>query len=157
MYPASDLRMTRIRKGLRIEDLASPMLRPATISEIENGLRVPRRRTREKIESIVGPVDWLKTFSTGKEHLTYVLYEFLNPSEPGLEERVRMAKQTMTAIETFNDKDIKMSILTNKPKKIEPLVPSRFRQQGTKTEEKGSSKDKVEPYVPPQWKQKKND
>ena len=101
MYPLTDLRTTRSRKGLRIEDLASPMLRPATISEIENGLRVPRRRTREKIESIVGPVDWRKTLASGdRDHILYALSEFINEKGPGNpRDRIRYARQALKMIE----------------------------------------------------------
>jgi transcriptional regulator with XRE-family HTH domain len=97
----SDLRTTRIEKGLRLEDLASGMLRPATISEIENGLRVPRSKTRHKIESIIGPVDWRKTlFAGGRYHIMLALVEFINETGSGNpRERIRFAKQALTMIE----------------------------------------------------------
>ena len=97
----SDLKTTRISKGLRLEDIASGMLRTATISEIENGLRVPRRRTREKIESMIGPICWRKTLAAGgRDHILYALAEFVNETGPGNpRERIRFAKQALTMIE----------------------------------------------------------
>ena len=97
-----DLRTTRIEKGLRLEDLASGMIRPATISEIENGLRVPRRNTRHKIESLIGPVDWRKTLASGgRDHIVRALAEFINETGPGNPmERIRFAKQALRMIET---------------------------------------------------------
>jgi len=96
-----DLRTLRKSKGLRIEDLASGMLRPATISEIEQGRRVPRRRTREKIESMIGPIDWRKTLAVGgRDHIMLALVEFINETGPGFpSERIRFAKQVLTMIE----------------------------------------------------------
>ena len=101
MNPINDLRTTRLNRGLRIGDLASGMLRSATISEIENGLRVPRRKTRNKIESLLGPIDWRKTLSVGgRDHITRALAEFVNESGPGNpKERIRFAKQVLTMIE----------------------------------------------------------
>jgi hypothetical protein len=77
------------------------MLRAATVSEIENGLRVPRRRTREKIESIVGPVDWRKTLASGgRDHILYALSEFVNENGPGNpRDRIRYANQALRMIE----------------------------------------------------------
>jgi len=97
----NDLRSTRISRGLRIEDLASGMLRRATISEIENGLRVPRRRTREKIESMLGKVDWRKTLAAGgRDHLLRYLVEFINEPGPGdVREKIKFAKQALKMIE----------------------------------------------------------
>ena len=97
-----DLRTTRIEKGLRLEDLASGMMRTATISEIENGLRVPRQKTRHKIESLIGPVDWRQTLSAGgRDHIMLALAEFINEAGPGCpRERIRFAKQALRMIET---------------------------------------------------------
>ena len=100
-----DLRTTRIEKGLRLDDLASGMLRSATVSEIENGLRVPRRKTRHKIESMIGPIDWRKTLAaSGRDHIMLALVEFINETGPGNpQERIRFAKQALTMInETLN-------------------------------------------------------
>ncbi len=101
MNPIKDLRTTRIQKGLRIEDLASPLLRPATISEIENGLRVPRQKTRDKIESLIGKVDWRRTLCGGdRSHLLYTLTELINEDGPGNpHEKIRFAKQVLHMIE----------------------------------------------------------
>ena len=100
-----DLRTVRIQKGLRIKDLASGMLRTATISEIENGIRVPRSQTRKKIESLIGPIDWRKTLSAGgRYHILRALAEFVNETGPGNpRERIRFARQALKMIdETLN-------------------------------------------------------
>ena len=96
-----DLQTVRKARGLRIEDLASGILRPATISEIENGMRVPRQRTREKIESIIGPIDWRKTLAAGgRDHIMLALAEFINETGSGNpRERIRFAKQVLRMIE----------------------------------------------------------
>lgn len=94
-----DLRTTRQSKGLRLQDLASGMLRTATISEIEAGKRLPRLKTRNQIESIIGPVSWEKTLAGDKEHLLYVLREFINPDQPGAKSRIAFTKQALTLID----------------------------------------------------------
>jgi transcriptional regulator with XRE-family HTH domain len=96
----TDLRSTRLKKGLSIDDLASGVLRPATISEIECGLRVPRRKTRIKIESLIGPIDWYKTLSgIDRQHIMHSLTEFINLDEPGARQRIKFAKQALQLIE----------------------------------------------------------
>ena len=101
MYPASDLRTTRIRKGLRIEDLASGMLRPATISEVERGLRLPHTRTKRRIESVLGPIDWKKTLTSGdRGHLVYAVTELVNEPDGGdVRGRIRFIRQILRMIE----------------------------------------------------------
>ena len=95
-----DLRTVRKSRGLSVEDLASGMLRPATISEIECGLRVPRRKTRTKIESLLGPIDWHKTLSgIDRKHIMHSLTEFINLDVPGARQRIKFAKQALQLIE----------------------------------------------------------
>ena len=81
----NDLRTVRQSKGLTVYDLASGMLRTATIIEIETGKRVPRRRTREKLESMLGKgIDWRKTLSSGdRDHIKF------------LRQAVKMIEQTL--------------------------------------------------------------
>ena len=82
-------------------DCASGMLRVATIIEIETGKRVPRRRTREKLEAMLGKgIDWRRTLSNGdKDHLFFVLEQFINESEPGASERIKFLRQALRMIE----------------------------------------------------------
>ena len=99
-----DLRTVRQSRGLTVYDLCSCMLRTATVIEIETGKRIPRRNTRKKLESIVGPVDWRATFGAGgREHLIHSLSEFISEGEPGVRQRIKYAKQALQLIEeTFN-------------------------------------------------------
>ena len=98
---STDLRTTRIRKGLRVEDLASGMLRAATISEIERGMRLPRPKTRQKIESIIGPVDWHKTLAgSERNHLMFALNQFINSEGEGdAKSKIKFAKQALKLFE----------------------------------------------------------
>lgn len=95
----SDLRSIRKQKGLRIEDLAAGMMRPATLSQIENGQRLPQKSTRKKIESIVGKVDWRQTISGGdRYHIIVALSEFVNEHEPGARQRILYAKKILSLL-----------------------------------------------------------
>ena len=97
----NDLRTVRQSKGLTVYDCASGMLRTATIIEIETGKRVPRRRTRDKLEAMLGKgIDWRKTLSSGdRDHLFFILEEFVNESEPGARERIKFLRQALRMIE----------------------------------------------------------
>lgn len=56
-----DLRSCRKAKGLTIADLSTLTgLREATISEMERGLRIPRSKSMQLIEGIIGKVGWVK-------------------------------------------------------------------------------------------------
>ena len=100
MNQLSDLRTTREKRGLTLEDLAFGMVRPATISEIESGLRVPQRKTIQKLESMIGPIDWKSTLAgPDRKHLIFALSEFINPDIPGTLDRIRFLRQILQLFE----------------------------------------------------------
>ncbi len=80
-----DLRTVRQKRGLTVYDLASGQLRLATVIEIETGKRVPRRKTREKLEAMLGKeIDWRATLAgPDRTHIMYALSEFVNEYGPG--------------------------------------------------------------------------
>ncbi|RNC84464.1 MAG: XRE family transcriptional regulator [Balneola sp.] len=64
--PIYSLKIARMIINLtqyRLSKLSS--ISQVTISKIENGIVRPRDKTILKIEKIVGPVDWERTFSEG--------------------------------------------------------------------------------------------
>lgn len=64
---ADDLRTARVRKKLSQQQLAYVAgITNVTISNIETGMTQPAPETREKIEKVLGPIDWSKTFDEAK-------------------------------------------------------------------------------------------
>lgn len=106
MNSATDLKSTRLQKGLTQEDLAQNLLgvRPATLAAIENGLSVPHRTTRARIESILGEIDWLSTLAADRGHIGYALQELINADAPGVDERLRFCRQYLQVLETLTEK-----------------------------------------------------
>jgi len=102
----NDLRTVRQSKGLTVNDLASGMLRPATISTIERGLHCPRRKTRKQLESLLGSINWRKTLAAGgKDHIVRSLSTLVNEEGPGNpRERIKYCKQVLVMLEeTLNN------------------------------------------------------
>ncbi|GAA5521773.1 hypothetical protein Asal01_01718 [Fodinibius salicampi] len=67
MNNALPLKRARVRKGLTQEQLAFVAgITNVTISNIENGQVKPNPTTREKIEKVIGSVDWERTFDEGQ-------------------------------------------------------------------------------------------
>lgn len=95
----TDLKTARLIRGLTISGLASGILRPATLQEAESGKRLPRKKTRLQLESVIGPVNWMKTLSQDREHVVRALQEFTQVDEPGAEERVYFLKQVLELIQ----------------------------------------------------------
>jgi len=55
------LKQARLQKGLTAESVADLAVTSSTVlSEIETGKRFPSPRLRQRIESILGEVDWVK-------------------------------------------------------------------------------------------------
>lgn len=65
----SHLKAVRADRRLTQQQLAqSAGISSITLSNIENGQHRPTKRTMAKIESVVGVVDWERTFSGGLIH-----------------------------------------------------------------------------------------
>ena len=66
MKVAQSLKIARAERNLSQRVLSDQSLvSQVTISQIENGRVEPYRSTRIKIEKIIGPIDWKKTFADG--------------------------------------------------------------------------------------------
>lgn len=64
---AHTLKVARANKNLNQSELAYVAeVSKVTLSHIENGKVQPQERTKEKIENVLGPVDWKRTFDEGK-------------------------------------------------------------------------------------------
>lgn len=64
-----NLRVVRARKRLTQLQLARLTgITNITVSKIENGVVRPHNSTKNKIEEVVGVVDWERTFSEGLIH-----------------------------------------------------------------------------------------
>ncbi len=66
---AQPLKLARAEYNLSQEELASIAgISNITLSRIESGLVKPHDSTKDKIEQVVGMIDWEKTFSDGLIH-----------------------------------------------------------------------------------------
>lgn len=66
MKIAQTLRVARVERNLTQHQLASVAgVSQVTLSHIENGAVNPQKGTREKIEQVIGPVDWARTYDEG--------------------------------------------------------------------------------------------
>ncbi len=97
MTKPTDLRTSRLIKGLTQEALVSGIMRIATLQEIETGKRLPRKKTRNQIESLIGKVDWSATLSQDgdRDHLFYALSEFVQLDQPGAQARIYFCRQAL--------------------------------------------------------------
>ncbi len=60
------LKEARIEKHWSQEDLSEVCgITTVTISNLERGVTRPQKRTRKKLESILGPIDWIQTENEG--------------------------------------------------------------------------------------------
>lgn len=67
MNTALPLKTARVNKNLTQQQLAYVAdVSSITISKLENGIHQPQDSTKEKLEEILGPVDWKRTFDEGK-------------------------------------------------------------------------------------------
>ena len=103
-----DLRTERKRRGLTQEELAGLIgVRQSTLTELETGRRIPRKRTIKRVQSIFGPViDWRKTAAGDEEHqhIMQHMTTLLNEEVEGVKERIAFTKQCLQIIElTLND------------------------------------------------------
>lgn len=98
-----DLKTIRQQKNLTQSNLSelSGLSQPHIVA-LESGQFLPRRKTRQRIERILGSeIDWVATYAADRDHIGYVLKELLNPQEPGMEDRLKFCKQYLHAIETL--------------------------------------------------------
>ncbi|MEX0685761.1 MAG: helix-turn-helix transcriptional regulator [Balneolales bacterium] len=64
---ALPLKTARVNEGFTQFDLAQVAgLTQTTLSFIENGLVQPQETTRERLESILGSIDWVQTYNKGR-------------------------------------------------------------------------------------------
>jgi transcriptional regulator with XRE-family HTH domain len=105
-----DLKTVRESKGLTQQDVTSMTGLPqGHIARIESGSLLPRRRTRVRLEQILGSeIDWVSTLSRDRGHIGYALNELLNLKEPGVDERIRFCKQYLTALERLTDQTLQL-------------------------------------------------
>ena len=98
----NDLRTVRKNSLLTQDDISGLLgIRQCTIAELENGVRLPRKWTKKKIEALLGEIDWKKTLAgSERHHLMFALNQFINEDGPGdPREKVRFARQALRLIE----------------------------------------------------------
>lgn len=96
-----ELKIVRKQKELTQIELAKLVnILPATLSDTENGIRVPHKKTKIKIEAILGPIDWWKTLLKGPDHLIAEgLQTLIRPNKMYGKARIRHAKQILKHME----------------------------------------------------------
>ena len=99
----NDLRTVRKEKRLSQQDLSDLIgMSQSALTEVETGKRLPQRKTRERVEQILGSeIDWLSTLASDRGHIGYALNELINSGEPGLLERLKFCRQYLHALETL--------------------------------------------------------
>ena len=97
----NDLRSIRHSAGLTQDNLAQLTgLSQPHIASIEAGVVLPRKRTRKRIEGLLGAeIDWQQTLSSDKEHVTRQMIEMLNLQAEGVLERIGHVKRVLHTIE----------------------------------------------------------
>ena len=102
----NDLKTIREMRRLTQQELAETTgLSQPHLTALESGQLFPRRRTRQRVERILGPeIDWVSTLTRDKGHIGYALKELLNTDEPGLPERLKFCRQYLHALETLTEK-----------------------------------------------------
>ena len=85
----------RARYDLTQEDLASLTgLSQGHLAAIEGGQYLPQKRTRKRLERILGSeVNWLTTYAKDRGHIGYALRDLINAEEPGAGDRIKYCKQ----------------------------------------------------------------
>jgi len=91
----NDLRSIRNSAGLTQDDLAQLCgLSQSHIASIESGKLLPQKRTRAKLERLLGSeINWLTTLAQDRDHIGYALNELINTDEPGVSERIHYCRQ----------------------------------------------------------------
>jgi len=97
----SNLRTVREQKRLTQQDLAGITgISQPHIQALEAGKYLPQRRTRKRIEQILGAeIDWQLTITFDKSHITAKMIELLNLQADGVLERVTHVKRLLHSIE----------------------------------------------------------
>ena len=96
-----DLRTVREQKRLTQEDLAQLSgLAQSHIAGIETGKFLPQKRTRQRIERLIGSeVNWLTTLARDRSHIGFALNELINSEAPGVGDRIKYCKQYLSELE----------------------------------------------------------
>ena len=95
-----DLRSIREQKRLSQVDLAGITgISQPHIQALEAGKFIPRDGTRQKLEGILGDIDWLDTASSDKDYVTRMLLELLNLQANGARARILHVKKILKVVE----------------------------------------------------------
>ncbi len=98
----NDLRSIREQRKLTQEDLSSLSGLPQShLSALENGRFLPNKKTRKRVEQIVGhySIDWQQTVTGDKDYITRQLVELINLQVEGVQERIGHVKRVLQTIE----------------------------------------------------------
>jgi transcriptional regulator with XRE-family HTH domain len=94
-----DLKSIREAKNLTQNDLAGLSGLPQShISAIELGKLAANKRTRRRLERVLGPVNWLTTLAVDRSHIGYALKELINLDHPGVRNRINFCKQYLNEL-----------------------------------------------------------
>ena len=101
-----DLRTVREQRRLTQIDVSELTGLPQShIQGLEAGKFVPREVTRQRLERILGDVDWLASASGDKGHITRKLVELINLEADNVLERIAHVRRILHEIEKIVQKD----------------------------------------------------